>query len=170
MKNFWVLFLGLVVFQFCCFGCGADKGKCIVTGKVTYKDSPVAGATVSFAPGDPEGLVAYGTTDAEGMYRLTSLGAKKQGSGAQPGTYKVSIVKRKQAELTPDQEALQKKEISFEEYQKRAAVNQTQNQGNRPLPLPVSLIPTKYASPATSGLDAVVQEKEKNTFDFLLID
>jgi len=62
-----------------------------VTGKVLYKDQPVADAMVSFRSGPAEKAVAAaGKTDANGNFELTSF---EPGDGAVAGEHKVIVVK-----------------------------------------------------------------------------
>ena len=63
-----VLLLGLGAF----LGCGESEGvpTVVVTGTVTQKGAPVAGAAVSFIPSGTDGQNAVGVTDASGKYSL----------------------------------------------------------------------------------------------------
>lgn len=84
--------LGLIV-SFCgCSGNGIRVN--YVEGTVTWKDTPVAGAMVTFEPtGDGTDVyVAFGRTDEQGQYVLTTQ-ASEYGSGAVAGSYKVSIAR-----------------------------------------------------------------------------
>lgn len=70
-------------------GCGGhDYGPTgTITGRLTYKDKPLReGTTVSFM--QPEaGFIAFGPTDADGNFKVTSWN-----EGAMPvGTYKVMV-------------------------------------------------------------------------------
>jgi hypothetical protein len=68
-------------------GCG--KGNLIkVEGVVTLDGKPLPGATVSFVPVG-EGQPAFGRTDADGSFRLTT---SRTDDGAKPGDYKVVVV------------------------------------------------------------------------------
>jgi hypothetical protein len=83
----------LLFFALCCFGCGNQSrlsGLVPVEGVVLYKGQPLADATVSFDPGNPELRSAVGITDAEGKFVMMTLNPK---DGAAPGKYKVAIAK-----------------------------------------------------------------------------
>jgi hypothetical protein len=73
-------------------GCGDPHTPVSVSGVVTLEGKPVEGATVAFyaAAGGPEGRPALGRTDADGAFRLNTLG---DADGALPGEYKVVISK-----------------------------------------------------------------------------
>jgi len=139
-------------------GCGgrsapSDRPKTIVvSGKVTYKGSPVEGATVSFMPQDPKGRGAVGSTDKSGQYKLTTFGGGS--GGAVPGSYRVKIAKTTmKSKLTEAQE---------KEYMGRGM----------PIPPPDQKdeLPVKYKQEKTSGLTADVKDGGSNTFDFDLKD
>src|SRR5688572_7087832 len=73
-------------------GCssGPDRPETFsVTGKVTYNDKPVDGATVTFVS-DNSPHAAVGITDAAGQYTLMTF---VKDDGAVPGNYRVKIVK-----------------------------------------------------------------------------
>lgn len=90
----WQLLAALVVA--CCVGCGSKQPKTYpVTGLVTYKNQPVAGAQVMFT--SDTGRAADATTDAEGKFSLSSFGS---GDGAQAGDYRVTISKMETAAAT----------------------------------------------------------------------
>jgi hypothetical protein len=74
-------------------GCQDPHRPVPVGGVVTLDGVPVAGAMVSFIRegGDgKEGRMAYGNTDANGRFRLTTL---QPDDGALPGTYRVIVTK-----------------------------------------------------------------------------
>lgn len=133
-------------------GCGqktAGPKTYPVTGAVTLKGEPVAGATVTFHGADGKST-AVGTTDAKGQYTLT---AGPAGQGALAGKYQVAIVKYKAAEPAPAAKG--------GEY-----VPPDPNQP--PPPAPENLLPAKYADPKTSALTADVQPGGQHNFDFKL--
>jgi hypothetical protein len=68
-------------------GCGGG-GPVPVRGTVKLDDKPLAGATVLFIAQDAGGRDAAGTTDADGVFRLTTF---RDGDGALPGKYKVVV-------------------------------------------------------------------------------
>ena len=158
-----MLFLIFVAFP----GCGGEKDLRVVKGVVTWRDAPLAGATITFVPVDQDGVMATGMTESDGSYRLTSFGAKKKGSGAKIGSYRVSVVKREESGLSGDAEAVRKGETSWEEIRRQQASDQNtalarQTGPAKSLPPPVSLIPVKYASGETSGLTATIENKNPN--------
>jgi hypothetical protein len=72
-------------------GCGADNGLHSVTGSVSVKDQPAAGALVRFVPDGPPDLKAIpatGVTGADGTFTM-STGTN---SGVKPGKYSVTVV------------------------------------------------------------------------------
>lgn len=69
-------------------GCGGGSGPVPVRGVVKLDGQPVANASVVFIPQAPGGREAYGSTDANGAFRLTTT---KPDDGALPGKYKVVI-------------------------------------------------------------------------------
>src|SRR5262245_47046582 len=69
-------------------GCGGGSGPVPVRGVVKLDGQPVANAAVIFVPQAPGGREAYGSTDANGAFRLTTT---KPDDGALPGKYKVVI-------------------------------------------------------------------------------
>ena len=79
---------GLIV---ACPGCGESNGLCPVSGRVSYKGEPAAGAVVSFIPRagtDPGAPVARGEVGDDGSFRLES---GDLGPGAAPGQYAVLV-------------------------------------------------------------------------------
>lgn len=149
------LILGAVLLALECVGCGggvSDAPKLVPAhGSVTYNGRPLPGATVSFYP--EKGPAAMASTDLEGKFTLTTGGR----SGVVHSKCKVTITKIEGPVLpmtNPTPEDMKKM------YQ-----GGTTPQG------PKSLIPEKYANPATSGLEADVSEEgSKNDFVFPLVD
>jgi hypothetical protein len=119
-----------------------------VTVKVTYKGTPVEGATISFLA-DP---AAYGRTDAQGQAKMKTY---VEGDGAIIGTHKVTIIK---AEAAVDNSA----DVATTEY--------APPDPNAPAAEAKNLIPAKYGSPATSGLTAEVKDSGTNEISFELTD
>jgi hypothetical protein len=124
-------------------GCGSDAPQIVpVKGVVTYQGKPVAKLSVAFIPAD--GLLATGTTDANGKFELMT---NKPGDGAMPGTYKVAV------SFAPD-------EIP--------PMPGMEPPGYQP---PVSPIPEKYADASTSGLTQTVEkDASKNDLTIALTD
>jgi hypothetical protein len=77
-----------------CLGCGKDSGHGVypVHGRVLYNGKPVANAQVTFHPvGDVkrDTIRPVGKVDEQGNFKLTSF---KNGDGAAPGEYQVTVV------------------------------------------------------------------------------
>jgi hypothetical protein len=68
-------------------GCG-KSGPVSVRGVVKLDGQPVVGAAVTFIAQDPGGRDAYGSTDENGAFELSTT---KPGDGVLPGKYKVVI-------------------------------------------------------------------------------
>ncbi len=82
-------YLGLCSIQGCSGGGGGggDPNGKVVTGTVTYNGSPVEGANVTFMSANSS---AFGRTDAEGKFQLTTASGEK----VSLGDYQISIVKK----------------------------------------------------------------------------
>ena len=133
-------------------GCGGAKVKTeMVTGKVTLDGQPVAKATVTFAPASG-GSGAYGTTDDNGVYTLTTQGGAA-GKGALPGEYQVAVIKEENVAPQPTPEERQKASAEGRDISKDYPAEFK------------SIVPKKYNAPQASGLTATVV-KGKNTIDF----
>ena len=145
-----VAVVGLSVFL---TGCGSDNGHrrptAPVTVTVTYKGKPVDGALVQFiSVSDPQPSV--GKTDGSGNCSLVTY---EPNDGAIIGTNSVTITKN-------SMDTKNAKHVNPED---------ADLVGVTPPPILKSLIPKKYSSPTTSGLQADVV-KGKNTFTFDLVD
>ncbi|HVX12531.1 MAG TPA: carboxypeptidase-like regulatory domain-containing protein [Pirellulales bacterium] len=135
-----------------------------VKGKVTYKGQPLADASISFISTAPDGKIAGGLTDAQGMYTLMTLESPtKQANGALPGDYKVTVTKMKKSADVEFQEKVNK--MTPEERQKMSPEDQRRmSQAGMPNPqgggqgtAVESEIPTRYNLPDQSGLTATVK-------------
>jgi len=124
-----------------CGGGGSAPETVPVTGIVTYQGQPVPKLSVAFIP--DKGMLATGTTDAEGRFRLTT---SNSGDGAMVGSYRVAI------NFVP------------EEIPEMPGFPGSDKQP------PVSPIPAKYGDPATSDLITKVEKGQKNDFTFDLTD
>jgi hypothetical protein len=145
-------FSGLVVAT--SVGCASGDGhppRVPVEVEVIYKGAPIEDASVAFSPAG-DGLAAYGRTGPGGKALLSTFG---DSDGVLPGSYQVGLSKR-----------------SF------VGGTQIPDDYDGPLPHPgyvepkeVNELPEKYASPASSGLEATVTEGAGvNTFRFELTD
>ena len=138
-------------------GCGDDEGigqRYSVSGTVTYNGKPLEKGTINFQAVAADRRSAGGEIQ-DGAYRLTT---QSPGDGALPGKYRVSIT-AKEVDMAKV-EATSKKQGGTLPSKKE--LGRAFQQAKR-------LIPAKYESPATSGLEAEVKE-ESNTFDFTLTD
>jgi hypothetical protein len=130
----------LLVIVVSAIGCGRSGPQVeLVVGKVLLDGKPVENATVGFAPVTPgAGLPAAGTTDGQGVFRLTTFGGGKAEKGAAVGDYIVTVTKTE----------------AIGEYP-------TYVEGG-PVPPPFNpklryVVPRAYAESATSGLRATVK-------------
>ncbi|MCL2005132.1 MAG: carboxypeptidase-like regulatory domain-containing protein [Planctomycetaceae bacterium] len=142
-------------------GCGGNPNLGQVTGIVTFNGDPVEGATVSFIPASPDGILAVGTTDAEGRYVLAApvqdAGVSR---GALQGTYNVTIRK---TEVTPHPDSVlyQQGEITYNELMNRGGGGQSTIR---------EVLPVRFNDVQRSGLQAEVVAQTQNVFDFALVD
>jgi len=118
-----------------------------VRGVVTYRDRPVAKASVSFIPDKLGTIPALAKTDEKGEFVLGTYGAN---DGAPVGSCRVAISLAGPPPPLPPRLA------------KAEAAAETMTMPGKPL------IPTKYFSPDTSGLRAEVVEGKDNVFEFKL--
>jgi hypothetical protein len=90
-------------------GCRGKYTPVPTEGVVTLDGKPVEGATVQFIVlgDDKEGRIAWGTTDKEGKFRLSTKGAN---DGALPRDYHVTVVKL--VPLKPEAEAAARKRFA----------------------------------------------------------
>lgn len=131
-------------------GCGGQDGdlpsRVAVTVVVTQKGTPVEGAHVKFLS-TTGGRPAFGVTNAQGTASLSTFG---DNDGAIPGQYQV-VVRKTKNDAPPPPEA------------------PTAPGPSAPAPI-VELLPKKYATAATSGLQATVTEQGDGRFTFDLTD
>lgn len=150
LSSRWSWFGGLVslvILTGCSSGDAERPMRVPVTGKVIYQGKPVEGAHVTFVP-QGQGLnSAFGTTDAAGVFKLSTF---EVDDGAQPGAYAVTISK-----------------MVIEGGQKPGS--EPLNTGTPPPPpKTMDLLPAKYKAAATSNLSATVVEGKANEFPFEL--
>lgn len=136
-------------------GCGADKDKPIkVSGTVLLDGKPLAGASVRFMRDGGSGPGAYGESQEDGTFQLTSF---TEGDGALPGDYRVLISWeeppppsfRTSPGATPSDE--QKK--ALEDYQEKK-----KKRGKPPV------VPSVYKDPTRSPLKQTVPPRDKVEF------
>lgn len=140
-------------------GCGSSKptGRLptyAVTGAVTYKGQPVAGADITFF-NEAANKSSFGRTNDKGEYKLMTYAP---GDGALEGKQIVTIAKVEVVESKPVAA------VDSPDYAPPGL-----NQSTDPVK-PKSLIPAKYAKQTSSGLLAVVNATGANVYDFALTD
>ncbi len=131
-------------------GCGSGKDPWVdnrpktapVAGRVLHKGQPLEDAVITFHA-DEIASTAYGRTDREGRFKLTTF---EPADGATIGGHKVSIQKFENLPPPADPESAPR----------------------GPRPEPKSLIPERYGNPQTSSLVATVVDGEKNEVEFEL--
>ena len=133
MKNIAVLLLLLAV-ALITAGCSPKStlGTVKITGEVLLDDEPVSGIIVNFKPRGGEKNSGVGRTDGKGNYTLTTA-HEPVGSGVVPGEYDVTF-----------------KKVVYED------------ESGKLLPKPLYVVPQKYESPKTSGIEPVKVEAGKN--------
>jgi len=174
LKKLRVMLLSAAAVMALLAGCSDDGiGKRYsVTGTVNHAGKPVASGKITFKPADDKAKGsrgAYGDIK-DGKYSLTT---SDPNDGALVGKYQVSIT-----DLQVDMNALKDETAEFAKKKKldippgmvdpvmaakaakAAAKAADKNKGG---------IPSKYANPASSGLNAEVKA-QSNTFDFDLAD
>jgi len=145
-------------------GCSDDSlgTRYPVSGTVTYKGKPLEKGTITFMPPSPEARGASGEI-VDGEY---SLMTHTPGDGAFPGTYKVVVVSREEADPQKVQAAQQKLAakagLSGVQSPDPAMISKVRQTAK-------SRIPEKYAAPTTSNLTAEVKA-QSNTIPFTLED
>ena len=112
-------------------------------GHITMDDEPLAGATIIFIPSEDNKFDSQSSTfsDLKGYFELTTF---TPGDGIHPGNYSVTVLKNEYSNS-----------ISDEEIARQKAKGQ-------PLSYDIitrSLIPTRYNSKETSGLNVEISPK-----------
>ncbi|MGL4593344.1 MAG: hypothetical protein ACRCUY_01295 [Thermoguttaceae bacterium] len=159
--SFQALFaFSIILVILCSFGCG-PKGPDTqyISGIVTVDGSPVENALVGFTPVQPADssnpnnvkvpLIASGTTDAQGNYRISAMQGGKIGAGTTVGEYHISITK---------------KDIM------NAPVADKNGNIIKPMVGPPKfryIVPKQFEDAEKSGISVTVK-KGRNTFDFHL--
>jgi len=141
-KHFSILFL--VAFSVVILGCNDGKLRTYpVSGTITYKGEPLAGATIGFVPKtEGQGDTGFGRTDARGFYQLQTMRGNVN-AGTTPGEYYVTVVKVESVGTG----------VFVVESGVRSEAEET-----------VSRIPERYST-TQSGLTATVV-RGRNVFDF----
>ena len=128
-------------------GCGKG-GTVPLHGTVTLDGRPLAGATVHFIAQDPGGKDALGSTDAEGVFRLST---SKPDDGAFPGKYKVIV--RPATKADPEVAAM-----TPAEAMKAASAGRKVNR-------PAVALPPRYSQPGQTILVQDVPAREDVVFE-----
>ncbi len=156
---FIVLLLPLTIV----LGCGPRLNLGSVSGTITYKGQPVEGATVTFLPTSPDGVLAVSTTDAAGKYTLAApvqLKGRRVAAGAFAGKYTVTV-RKVETILSETDRLFQEGKISFDELMARGGGGGGKSK---------ELLPVKYRNAKSTNLEAEVKAKTDNVFDFELVD
>lgn len=165
--------VGAILAALCISGCSSDAGgpKIVAAdGVVTYKGSPLAGATVTFVP--EKGPLAMGVTDLEGKFKL-STGALV---GVAVGSAKVSVTAYPAGQSSSSPASSlgappQNPQEAAEYWKKVGEMQQSMAQKKTTEPeQPRSLIPERYAKAETSGLSYTVNPSGENHFTVELKD
>ena len=129
-------------------GCNSASitGTVPVSGKVTYKGTPVEGAIVIFVP-EGKGRTATATTGAGGVFSLTTVDAL----GAMPGKYKVTVDK------------VEYGAGGSSSMESASSGNAAEGQVKRALP-------TKYAEAASTPLAMEIPSGGKKDIPLALVD
>jgi len=126
-----------------------------VSGVVTLDGQPVEGATVTFRPSEKGvGIGATAITDAQGVYKLTAtqiVNDKQpvQGAGTLPGKYQVTVKKVEVPEV-----------MSAEEAEEQGVPYNPPAPGQEPQP--TWIIPKKFSSARSSGIEVTVVEGQND--------
>lgn len=151
-------FLAVVLTASSLAGCGGGNtvGVNYVEGTVTLDGAPLANAIVSFSPAPGgSGKAAVGTTDANGLYKLTDTQNTSVGGGAVAGDYQVSISKPVAAPVV-DPDAW-KTDPNYGKDIPGSHAKATEVK---------SEVPVAYNAPTTSGLTATVKPGKNTAINF----
>jgi hypothetical protein len=142
-------FLLIVSIVFVFFGCTNSNhlGTVLVNGTVKVDGQAVEGIEIVFSPASGDGLPAYGQTDKDGKYSLTTAGTQI-GAGAVPGEFIPTFTK---ISAEHDPRFIGKEDVI------------------PPPPKITYLIPKKYSQKNTTDIHSVTVTKGKNNvFSFEL--
>lgn len=139
-----------------CGGSGDQLDTYSVTGVVTYNGSAVEGASIGFVPEEAGKPSAFGRTDSDGTYTLTTYEAD---DGAPAGAYTVTVTKFEVVATAQQGSGTDESDPNYVPPPDNPA----------PTPPPKSLVPKKYNSAKTSDLTRDVAESD-NTVDIELVD
>ena len=119
-----------------------------VEGVVLLEGEPVGAATVGFSPSEA-GMPAFGRTDDNGVFKLTTVRGGGQGKGAMAGGYIVTVTKwrDRSIELGPEPDRADTAAHGL-------WLTQSEELSNLP---PDYIVPKAYGEKSTSGLNATVK-------------
>ena len=139
-------------------GCGKPGiGAIPVSGSVTVNGKPMEGVLVQFMPESPGGRAASGTTNAEGVFNLTT---EEYRDGAIPGMYKVAVTKREM-----EDDGLSNITVDPNDPASMDAIYSQAN--TRTQTKSFNVIADKWGSTSTSNLSAeVVKGQDNSSFLF----
>ncbi len=141
-------------------GCGSPANIAPATGVITMGGEPVAEAKVMFHPIDGGPRNSYGTTNSKGEFKVSTYGMN---DGAIVGRHVVTITKvDTKDQVKFDANELAKTGYSGAGYEKMMGPNAAKNR-EKDLSY---IIPAKYSSKDTSGIEVDVVKGETNHFPF----
>lgn len=152
----------LIAFSCCVLstlvGCGGNADLAPATGVVTLDGEPMAEAKVMLHPIDGGPRNSYGTTNAKGEFKLSTFGMN---DGALIGRHVVTVTKvdtKDQPQFAPNE--LASKGYGGASYEAMMGPGKvSKNEKNLKY-----VIPVKYSSKETSGIEVDVVKGEKNHF------
>jgi len=125
-----------------------------VEGRITLDGQPLEEAIVSLVPSTGStGLPAYGMTNSDGMFVVTSVRGGRVGAGAVAGDYIVTVQKKRTAN-----EADIGINITRQEYEKQK-LDHKKYEYFQPV---IQVVPTAYNAADSSGMRVIVK-KGRNT-------
>ena len=137
-------------------GCGktGSLGTIPIRGKVLFNGEALTQGEIRYLPKNNQGRVARGKFESDGGFVLTTL---KDGDGALPDEYDVVIL----APAIESEEDAKARRLG-ENAKKKSKKTFGEGEG------PKSLVPLKYTSPKTSGLQDTVNSKHAGYVEFVL--
>ena len=147
-----------------CMLLGCDSGFTKVTGIVTLDGKPIEGADLYFAMETNPSIYAIGKTDQNGKYSVSTFrGGDRAITGAIPGEYLVTIVK-KEEDGPPEKDV---SEMTIEE-QTNYRMSRAASNGKMRDKKFIYHLPKKYELASTSELKADVPPSGSVVCDFPL--
>ena len=147
-----------------CSGASGTPTLAPADGTVTYKGSPLAGATVTFIPAS--GPLAIGITDLNGKFVLKTGAHSGVALGSSKAT--VSITAPGSGDSRMDFSKAPTSDAARKEYFEKAA--ERMKLGGEASSQPKSLVPEKYGNLSTSGLSYTVKSTGDNHYRIDLVD